>query len=322
MKSGYKSDRIKRRKSRLFKNIIILAVILTVLAAVSIISYNIIYSRLHNEYSENALYDNWNLKTTEGFLKTYEIADVLIQKNPLNNTARTFRGYSAFMLAESEPDYTLSKNYLNDAITNLRIALIGCSKETYPQVCYMLGKAYYYRDKAASYSFYADLTVKYLNEALDNGFSAPDIPHLLGLSYDALGETDKSIAALTKALINNETDTLLYDIGRQYFKNKQGMTARQYLARVIHISKNDELIEKSRLLLGQIYMNEGEYQSAENEFNSILEKNENSADAHYELGVLYEKLGYYVKARYEWRQCRKIQVNHPGATKKLLEARK
>uniref|UniRef100_UPI0025ECB1FC tetratricopeptide repeat protein n=1 Tax=Treponema sp. TaxID=166 RepID=UPI0025ECB1FC len=117
-------------------------------------------------------------------------------------------------------------------------------------------------------------------------------------------------------------DTLLYDIGRQYFKNKQGMTARQYLARVIHLSKNDELIEKARLLLGQIYINEEDYDSAKKEFDSILEKNENSADAHYELGVLYEKLGDYVKARYEWRKCCKIQVNHPGATKKLLEAKK
>ncbi|WP_296830019.1 hypothetical protein, partial [Treponema sp.] len=252
MKSGYKSDRIQRRKSKAVKYSIIIALILLALSALSIISYRIIYKRLHNPYSENALYENWNLKTTEGYQKVYKISDQLIKENPMNNAARTFRGYSAFMLAESEPEYSQSQQYLNDAVTNLRIALLGCSEDSYPQICYMLGKAYYYRDKASSYNFYADLTVKYLNEALSHGFNADDIPHLLGLSYDALGETDKSIAALTKALINNETDTLLYDIGRQYFKNKQGMTARQYLARVIHLSKNDELIEKARLLLGQI----------------------------------------------------------------------
>ena len=50
---------------------------------------------------------------------------------------------------------------------------------------------------------------------------------------------------------------------------------------------------------------------------NVLEKYPNSADAHYGIGVIYEKQGNLVKARAEWRQTLKIQVNHQGALQKL-----
>ena len=53
------------------------------------------------------------------------------------------------------------------------------------------------------------------------------------------------------------------------------------------------------------------------EFNKVLAKNENSADAHYGIGVIYEKQGNIVKARSEWRKALKIQVNHPEALQKM-----
>ena len=50
-----------------------------------------------------------------------------------------------------------------------------------------------------------------------------------------------------------------------------------------------------------------------------MKKNENSADAHYGIGVIYEKQGNMVKARAEWRKALKIQVNHAGALQKMSE---
>jgi len=52
---------------------------------------------------------------------------------------------------------------------------------------------------------------------------------------------------------------------------------------------------------------------------SVLEKDENSADAHYQLGILYEKQGDMVKARAEWRNALRIQVNHRGALEKMAD---
>ena len=51
----------------------------------------------------------------------------------------------------------------------------------------------------------------------------------------------------------------------------------------------------------------------------MLEKDENSADAHYGIGLIYEKQENLVAARAEWRKARKIQPNHAGALKKLSE---
>ena len=95
--------------------------------------------------------------------------------------------------------------------------------------------------------------------------------------------------------------------------------AKQYLARVLMTSNNDEIKINSRNILGKIYLEEGAYDSAQKEFEAILEKNENFADAHYGLGILYEKKGDTAKARSEWRKCLKLQVKHPGALQKLSE---
>ena len=91
----------------------------------------------------------------------------------------------------------------------------------------------------------------------------------------------------------------------------------QYLLRVIQNSQNEELVLKSRLLLGNIYLDDGKYADAKNEFDEILKLNKNSADAYYSLGLIYEKQGEMVKARAEWRKALKAQVNHPGALAKM-----
>ena len=72
-------------------------------------------------------------------------------------------------------------------------------------------------------------------------------------------------------------------------------------------------------LLGAIYTDEKNFSDAKAEFEEILRKNKNSADAYYGLGVLYEKQGDMVKARSEWRKALKLQVNHSGALSKLSE---
>ena len=66
-----------------------------------------------------------------------------------------------------------------------------------------------------------------------------------------------------------------------------------------------------------LIQNEGNYDDAEAEYNYILQKDENNADAHYGLGLIYESKGDSIKARAEWRKCLKIQFNHPGALKKM-----
>ena len=111
----------------------------------------------------------------------------------------------------------------------------------------------------------------------------------------------------------------MLSIAEQYYKAEEYEAAEQYLFRIIKNSKNDEIVLKSQILLGNIYIDNGEYDEALKEFDNVLKKNENSADAHYGIGVIYEKQGNIVKARSQWRKALKIQVNHAGALQKMSE---
>ena len=71
--------------------------------------------------------------------------------------------------------------------------------------------------------------------------------------------------------------------------------------------------------MGNTLIKEGDYEGAQKEFEAILAKNENSADAHYGMGLIYESQGDLVKARAEWRKTLRIQVNHSGALEKIQQ---
>jgi len=317
MKAVDRENRIVvRGRNKLLPRLIIVFSVFVFLTVLTIVSYKLINRYIHTSASVTALYDKWNKYDYQG---VYDVAGRILSKKPLQNTARTFRGYSAFFLAVSQTDNTAAQSYLDDSINNLRVALMNGKKSAKGQVEYMLGKAYFYKDSTASYYYYADLAVKFLVAAIADNYKANDISEYLGLSYAALGKSKESIEAFTEALLVRESDTLLLAIAEQYYKSGTGSAAKQYLYRVNTISKNEDILMKSHYLLGQIYIDEGNLADAQKEFETILEKNENYADAHYGLGVLYEKQGDLVKARSEWRKCLRIQVNHPLAIQKMSE---
>ena len=74
---------------------------------------------------------------------------------------------------------------------------------------------------------------------------------------------------------------------------------------------------KSRNILGKIYLEENNLFDAREEFEAILEKDENYADAYYGLGIIFERQGDMIKARAEWRKALRVQANHAGAIQKL-----
>ena len=301
------------KKSYLLAKIIGITLGLLIIAGLSIGGV-FLYNKLEsNKVTIKSIKKAWS---QNDYSLVYQQAKYFLETNPYNNTALTYYAYASFYLAQAQTDTQQAQSYLDECINNLRIALYDASDSLKPQLYYVLGKSYFYKNTITTY-YYSDLAVKYLLMAKENGYEADDIAEYLGLSYAALGKTMESISAFTEALLVRESDTLLLAIAEQYYNAKELSAAEQYLFRIIRNSQNEELILKSLYLLGSIYIDQEKYDQAMEEFNKVLTKNENSADAHYGIGVIYEKEGNIVKARAEWRTALRLQVNHPLALQKI-----
>ena len=303
-----------RRKNRV---VLKLFIFIAIVCAFSLCAYYLKKTILTKKSSKtpiSVLYDEWEKRN---YKNVYDISTRFLEEDRFNKTALMFHGYSAFYLSVASTDTASAQVFADDAINNIRIVLQDAKSSAVPQLEYMLGKAYFYKNVLSSYHYYSDLAIKYLVASKNHGYKADDIPEYLGLSYSALGYIQESIASFTEALSVRESDVLLMSIAEQYYKSGQPKTAIQYLFRVNSVSQNEELILRSKTLLGQIYIDDEKYDNARKEFEEILEKEPNSADAYYGLGVTYEKEGDLVKARAEWRKALRIQVNHAGALNKM-----
>lgn len=296
-----------------------LPVLLKIIAGIALLA--LIITAIFFVYKKNQS-DKITLKTIKKYWnvydyeKVYESGKVFLQEQPYNNAALTYFGFACFYLSVSQNDTSLSQEYLDECINNLRLALYEADKSAIPQIQYFLGKAYFQKNVASSY-YYSDLAIKYLSLAKQNGYSADDISQYLGLCYDNLGMTMESLSSFLDALVLRESDTLLLSVAKQYYKLKNYDAAEQYLYRIINYYQNDDKKLESKILLGNIYFEKNNYEQALQMYNDVIEHYQNSADAHYGIGLIYEKEGNMVKARAEWRQALKIQVNHTGALKKL-----
>lgn len=316
MKFNILSNGKAKRKGNVVRNLIIIALALFAAVSLILIAHSLMEKYIFKGNSFAHLKSEWS---AYNYPEVYEISSSLLRKNPFNNTLLTYHGYAAFYLALAENDSSLAQQYFDEAIINIRMALKNARKKLAPQLEYMLGKSYFYKNYVSAYYYYADLAVMYLNMALNDGYKADDIPEYLGLSYASLGMTMESISSFTKALLTRESDALLLSIAEQYYKAGQMATAEQYLFRISKDCKNEKIVERSHLFLGRIYTEQEKYEDAAKEFEAILQKNENSGDAFYGLGVIYEKRGDIIKARSYWRNALKAQANHPDSLKKLAE---
>lgn len=302
-----------RKKNHFFRNILILLISISVSIGIFFGAKFIISNINKNKITINTIKDAW---AKYDYDSVYQNGKIFLQQEPFNNTVLTYYGYACFYLAVSQNDTFQAQEYLDECINKLRVAIYNASPSLLPQLYYMLGKAYFYKNNISTY-YYADLSIKYLTLAKENGYEANDIAEYLGLSYASLGMTMESISAFTEALLVRESDRLLLSIAEQYFEIKEYNAAIQYLFRVLESSDNIDIIDKTKILLSNIYIEQDNLEAAKKELESLLEKNNKNADAHYFMGIIYEKENNLIKARSEWRNTLKIQPNYQEALIKL-----
>lgn len=309
------SGNIGRRNSNVVKKLVLVILVALIIAFATFFLVKKINKNRSSSANRSTVVKAWK---EYDYQKVYELTQQILDKMPFNNFALTYHGFAGFYLAVSALDTSVGQTFLDDSINSIRVAMLYAKKSSIPQLEYMLGKAYFYKNTISSY-YYSDLAIKYLLEAKSNGYDADDISEYLGLSYATLGFPQESIQYFTEALLVRESDSLLLSIAEQYYKLKQLSVAKQYLYRIANDCKDESLVLKSMNLLGLIYIDEDKLDEAEKEFEDILKKDKNSADAYYGLGVIYEKRGELVKTRAEWRKALRVQVNHQGALKKMAD---
>ena len=238
--------------------------------------------------------------------------ETILRTDPLNPTALVYGGFSYFYLGISQ--FTKEENiaFMDKAVINLRKALLLKPVPLKSKVEYILGKAYYSKGR-----YFLDLSIKYMKESLDDGYLADDSYKYLGLAYSELGLYDEGVKYFQKALEGNPDDLLYLVLGQTYYKMNDDEDAENYLKKALSMTENFSSEQKIRFLLGKIYLDRGDYETADEQYRKILEKNKNSADAHYYLGEIYSKLNKKVKARAEWRKALEINPSHYGALLRL-----
>ncbi|MDR2659467.1 MAG: tetratricopeptide repeat protein [Spirochaetaceae bacterium] len=254
------------------------------------------------------------------YREVYDESERQLIEKPMDFFLLSLRGYSAYQLAIAQINNQDMQNYDDECIAALRKALLRKEGGRNGRVRYVLGKAYFVKGPD-----YANLAVKYLEEAVSFSYRADDIPEYLGLAYAELGDYRKSVESFSQALVPVDkeksdtppSDILLLAIARSYLELDEPDNSRAYLIQCLETSKDFSVIASARLLLGKVLLKKGDTEGAEQQYLSILREGGEQPDARYELGVLYAARGENTKARAEWRKVLRLDPAYAPAIARL-----
>lgn len=259
--------------------------------------------------SVSSLYKAWDERD---YSRVFADSGSILERHPLDGAVLALNGFAGYYLHLAQTDPAEAGRLLDASIVSMRNAWYRVSDSEKPMIAYILGKAYYQRGY-----FYADLAEKYLDLAWNSDAQFPDLAEYRGLSASLLGKNAKAIENFTAALSVNPSDILLFTLASTYRKTGDLEKSKQYYLETARSTADETLELKAKCQLALILVEQKDFTAASSEFESILQKDTNFADAHYGLGVIYEAQGDMVRARAEWRKTIRIDPVHPGAREKL-----
>jgi tetratricopeptide (TPR) repeat protein len=221
-------------------------------------------------------------------------------------------GFARFYAGVNQVNVERKSQLIDESITYLRRAKLLPRTPMEAQVEYILGKAYYHKGP-----FFADLTVDHLENALAAGYDSGDTYEYLGLAYAQLGDLERSVTNFEIAAERQPTDLLYLTVAQTYQQLDDYTEAENYLRKAIAASEDDYMRYRARIELVEVLVVSEQFGPAERLLDQILEANPESADAHYYLGVVYDATGNPERARFEWREARRIDPNHVEALRRL-----
>jgi tetratricopeptide (TPR) repeat protein len=237
-----------------------------------------------------------------------------LDSRPTDYFLLTMHGFSAYQLGISQINSLNAEQYFDRCIWALRQAMQQKNAEKDGRLYYVLGKAYSYKGEN-----FADLTIKYLEKARELSDSTADIPEYLGMAYFAVGDYKRSVAAFSEALgtsAEGPSGPLLLFIARAYISLEEFDNARPYLQRCIEVSRDFRTVLEARLLLAEA-LKKSDIDGAIKQLQEIIAEADDNAEAHYQLGELFNLQGNIVRARAEWRFANKADPAHAKARARL-----
>ena len=285
-------------------------ILLGVVAAA--IGVTVLISRLTQSQgpSQVNVLELWNSGSYDEILAS---AKTELDHAPLNSEALIFSGFAAFHKGVAEVTVEKKLPLINQSISMLRKALLLPHPPLEPEIHYILGKAYFHKGK-----FFADQAIEHLLKARELRYDASDMNEYLGLSYSLVSRYSEAADYFLKAVEKTPTDLLLWTLGQTYYQLQRYDDAVKYLNEAIDKTKDRSLEQRCRFLLGDIYTKTKEYDAAQQQYLMILDKNANSADAHFYLGEIALAQGNKDAARVEWRKAFKIDPLHFNANQRLF----
>jgi len=313
----------KRRTSRTSsrhskaKSVAILAV--SVMAAAGVIVLLVLlfsgkasFSTLISGRRKSEVLASWNAGDR---VSTLQLCRQELEKNPLDPFYLSFNGFSAYYLAMEKQEGEERLSLLDEAVTSLRKSLAVDEKSpVLGQEEYVLGKAYYQKGLP-----WYDLSLKYLEKAKLDNYSAPDLDQYLGLLYAASGDHGTAIKHFETALKNNPSDVLMISAALSYKESGNTAKAVEILNSAISSSSDDLVVLKCRMMIADIEFDTGNLKKAEELYNALVKADPSLADAWFRLGVIYEAWKDPIRARAAWRKAIAQDPNHVEARKKLSE---
>lgn len=240
-----------------------------------------------------------------------------LENKPLDAYYLTFHGFSSFYLGVSQISDEEKGKFLDESVASLRKALLRQRAPMKREIHYILGKAYFHKGR-----FYLDQAAKYLELALSERMRADDIDEYLALTHFSLGNEARSLEYFERALSARPTDQLYIAMASALIKNGQGEKGAELLTKAIASTKDIAAEHKARFMLCELYILDGALDAAEAEAAAVLEGDSQSAEAHYQMGIIQQKRGDNARARAEWRKAVSLDPMHQASRLKLSEKTK
>lgn len=145
-----------------------------------------------------------------------------------------------------------------------------------------LGQAYYFKEDWGN-------AVTHLSTAAEARPTDPDVAQKLGRAHFEAGNLDQAMSWFQKTLqLDRNNNTAITNIGRIHLQNQNWGQAAEFLGRAVQADPQNMVL---RSFLGRAYLGAKDYARAIQELQQVTQSRSNDGSAWYNLGQAYQANG-------------------------------